>query len=264
MGRKRKEINQHYFDKKAENQWYLEGVFTRCFSPLRENGITFRSHHKGLVELVNNELDSKYTIIPDPRPDKDSYSLQLKNVPYLRAALDKRRLSIPKSERLFPTGVPAKYLRDVVRGILDAASEIKPLGKRLNLNIEQFNIDFLIALNETFAEYAKTEKANPTTSIVYGHNDTVKIGNWIYYANCLCLESKKQQFQTDYVADGRQPVQDKAFERVELAKILLKQGLPIQQTSEELGYAHRNSLNYIFKKLAGTTPTQYRKSLKSK
>ena len=46
--------------------------------------------------------------------------------------------------------------------------------------------------------------------------------------------------------------------RVELAKRLLAEGVPIARVSAEAGFADQSHLNRVFRRYAGATPRQYK------
>ena len=263
MGRKRKKINQHYFDKKTENQWYVEGLFHGCYRPKGFEGIRFTSKDVELVELVHKELEVNYDI-QHAKKDRQSHWFEVKHASHVREYLDKRGVSIQKSSRSFPNKVPKKYLRDIVRGITESASCIGIKNNIKYLQFYKFNNEFHRFLHQILVEHAKVERDNPGKILTFGHNDRQRIVNWMYYPGCLHLESKKQQLQSDYITDGHSPKKDLAAEKAMMAKILFDQeGLSTIQVAKALGYSHRNAFNNMFKRETGMTPTEFQEQLKN-
>ena len=92
-------INSHFFDKETVRSLYVLGSFLRCYNPIENDGISFTSSSKELVDKINNLLEVRNKVISHPR---NSYFFKVKKVPYIYNRLDDLGLNKPKNKRLPP------------------------------------------------------------------------------------------------------------------------------------------------------------------
>jgi len=267
-----KYIDEHFLDEESEKMYYLWGSFFVCYTPYKENGVMFKSHYKDLVEIIKRESKSEHIVIEDNR-NKSSYWIVAQGVPILRSRLVKLGLDLPKEKREFPKRINEKKLSHFVRGFFDAKASIN-IRKELTTTRIRFNHLFLLDLHQTFIKYAKVEGGGSKENYVsYGHNDSIKIHNFIYQdwgfikKSGLYLPFKKQLFNTDYVADyfGCINILNrlhkikviKTKKKIAKAKKLLAGGSLAKDVAEKLGYASYIGLNKSFRKITGLSPRQY-------
>jgi hypothetical protein len=278
-----KYIDEHFLDEESEKMYYLWGSFFVCYTPYKENGVMFKSRYKDLVEIIKRESKSEHIVMEDNRNivmednrNKSSYWIVAQGVPILRSRLAKLGLDLPKEKREFPKRINEKKLSHFVRGFFDAKASIN-VRKELTTTGIRFNHLFLLDLHQTFIKYAKAEGGGSKENYVsYGHNDSIKIHNFIYQdwdfikKSGLYLPFKKQLFNTDYVADyfgcinilNRLKV-IKTKKKIAKAKKLLAGGSLAKDVAEKLGYASYIGLNKSFRKITGLSPRQYQMQFKS-
>lgn len=258
-----KKINQYFFDEESKRRDYVYGSSFGCYLPQAPKRILFRSRYKDLVEIIKREMESEHTIISHPK--KGSYWIEVSSVPYLYSKLEELDLNAPKSERKFPEKI--KYMSHFVRGFLDAKDLIYTVKGKYTYIYIGFSKSFLLDLHKILVKYAKVEGKGPKGDhVVYCHNDSVKIHDFIYQdwdfikESGLYLPFKKGLFNLDCVADYSTNINviraTEAKERVDKAKELLKRE-KVKEVAKKLGYAYPTGLNKIFKQITDQTPSEY-------
>lgn len=256
-----KQINQHFFDEESKRRDYVYGASFGCYHPQAQKRMLFRSRYKDLVEIIKREMESEHKIISHPK--RGSYWIEVSSAPYLYSKLEELGLNVPKSEREFPKKI--EYMSHFVRGFLDAKSSIHTIEDKYTNIYIGLSKSFLLDLHKILVKYAKVEGKGPKgNQVVYCHNDSVKIHDFIYQdwdfikESGLYLPSKKELFNLDYVAAGIGVIRtNEAKERVDKAKELLKTK-KVKEVAKELGYAHQTGLNKIFKQITNQTPSEYK------
>lgn len=271
-GRYQKGINEHFFDNESREMHYVLGAFYAKYMPLEKNGITFRSAHRNLVEIVKEQMKSNHAITYDTR-GKSSYWFSIRGVPYLRSRLEEMGLSAKKEDRDFPEGIEKEHSSHFARGFIEAQALIGTYDeKKTEMNI-LFNRRFLLGLHKMLAEYVEIERDRPKNYMIrYSHRDCLKIHDFIYRdwdfikERGLYLPQKKDLFMTDFDGDFIHRHQIEASGRIKEAERLLLEGKNAHEIFKEMGYGHYSSFARQFTRKTGFTISGYlkRNALKRK
>ena len=172
-------------------------------------------------------------------------------------------LDLPKEKRQFPEDVPKEFLRDLIRGFIDARGIIKKVKNSTYLSFE-YNHDFLKELHNTLTEHADVKKAHPKEGYLsYPNDDTMRIRDFIYYPRCLCVSSKKIKFEKA-VLIGDHANKKQAIEKIEQAKELIELGFNATQISNYLHYTNPSSFFRNFKIQTGMTIGGYKLAISNR
>lgn len=265
MSRRRKKVNETFFDEESKAMWYVLGAFYSCSNYTANNRIMFISSQKSLVEIVLDQLESDYSIVSDPRERHSTHWIQMNGVPYMKSRLEEIGLDVPKTKRKFPKNVHKDYIGHFVRGFLDGKGLIGISSGKYTRVVIQFNHSFLSSLHQVLLQYAGVQKDGPDSNIIrYSHRNSLKIHDFIYrdwayiQESGLYLPSKKKLFRTDYPADGFiHPNAIAVQQRISEAKELLDKGIPIRKLFLRVGYSYPSGLSRAFNRQVYKTMTQY-------
>jgi len=262
MGRN-KCIDQHFLDHDSKTTYYIRGASYFIYRPPYPEVTRFASRHKKLVKLVYAAASADYEISSDKR-GRNFHWITFGKTPYLYEKMGEWGLNNPKEDREFPQDIPRGFMRDLVRGILDAGSwmQIKR-GNQTYLRLD-YNHDFVAELNKVLVENAGVEREEPKgNSVSYGHNNSIKIGKWIYgnsnrweqvKKEGLYLPSKKKMFKmkTEIVKNAAVISRRK----VEAAKPLLLSNWSVAGAARKVGLS-AGALSMAFKRRTGKSPRNW-------
>lgn len=106
-----------------------------------------------------------------------------------------------KSLTLTFPNIPQNYIRDFVRGYFDGDGSVcyKQHKKGVIASFcgtKEFLLELRNILNKNtdISNNASISKDGNIYVLSFGKKDTIKLSNWIYYPNCLCLPRKRQVF----------------------------------------------------------------------
>lgn len=200
-------VDDSYFSKESSNMYYILGlIYTDGNLPINnKNSFIISNTDKKLLEDIKLELKFSGKIIEETHNvyNKKIYKLQVTSE-QIRKDLENFGLHPNKTFDLKFPNIPENYIRDFIRGLWDgdgSVSLVKPKNKPSYLLISNF-----VCANEEFIKdvlkflpigkkkiYSRTRK-----NILYSINlrafDSIKIKNFLYYDNCLCMKRKRDIF----------------------------------------------------------------------
>ena len=273
-GRLPKNVNQNYFDLGVKTDYelrrayYTSGALFDSCTLIGEEGIEIRNSNRDLVQLVKAELDIEHDLLAEPRPEKSSYFVQLKKVPYLRRSVMEQGIVKDKSTRKFPKMNP-KYICPFVRGFFDANALIYKDLIRFH-----FNPGFVKGLCGTLALYAhiNTNGVYPNQRILtLGLGNTKKLYESIYRGlnnNDLYLQNKRklleliladdphligQESRKRFLMIESQKRRIRNLWRIANAQIALHDGELPSSAARQFGFRGINEMTRALKKETGMT-----------
>ena len=185
---------------------YAIGLFTAdgCLS---KNGrhLDFTSKDKDQVENFHKCLDLGEMKIgtKNNSTNQKAYRVQFGDVIFYRF-LEKLGLTPAKSKSLKKLDIPDVYMRDFIRGFFDGDGCSYSFWDKRWKSSFMFYITFTSASNEFlhwFREYINRKlhttgqfyesKKSRCSYIKYAKRDSLKICEYIYYKNCVCLDRKR-------------------------------------------------------------------------
>ena len=274
-------VDEYFFDHSSKKMYYILGAAYASYAPPLhyKDMVLFRDSNKELIEIIRRELTSDHEIILDNR-GKRSYFFGFTSQ-YIRSRLEELGLVQDKAERLFPKDIKDEYLKHFVRGFFDVQGHIYISYDRLNTIRFNFYKNFLEGLSKSLSNHAHIKEADlyktfgRQYSIIYGHNASLKIHDFIYddfayiKENGLFLHSKKDLFKLDYLAKQGIRKGDhhkKTLEKIEEAKKLIlefdKTRDRFKEVATKIGYNSYRGFLQTFKSVVGLTPREFIKSSK--
>lgn len=196
-------INQDYFKTWSHNMAYVLGLWWAdgCIYNDRLFDITLHAKDKYILKQIAAELAYEGPL--QDYVDRQAYRLNFScKVIYndIIALGGKERKSL---DATFPQ-VPIEYLPDFIRGFFDGDGSVWFVkgGPRINCEFCSGSKDFLITLWDLLKQYAEIQGGSlhlANTScyeLVFGMNDSIKIGKFIYNNNpTLFLKRKRDKFE---------------------------------------------------------------------
>ncbi|MEM4259911.1 MAG: hypothetical protein QXG00_01615 [Candidatus Woesearchaeota archaeon] len=164
-------VNQDFFSEINIETSYVLGILFNSCLPRGFLGIVIRSRQRDLIELVNKKLGITYKIFT-PR-NKNSFTIQMDNVPNLRRKLNYFSLDYDKGERAFPLHIiKAENMSHFIRGFFDSNARISLKDRKIEEIIFTYNPDFLkflsVEIQKLTGIVSEYRKGNV---LVYGSND---------------------------------------------------------------------------------------------
>jgi hypothetical protein len=207
-GTKRKyQVNDDYFSICSNNMYYILGlIYTDGNLPKNSNSFIISNTDKDLLEKIKIELNYNGNIFTEYHKIHNKYIYKLCITSNkMRKDLENFGLTPNKTFDLNFPEIPEIYLKDFIRGLWDGDGSVSnPLTKQKTkiLLVSSFvcaNYNFINRLNEILPTNVKSKihqrhRKNTLYNITYRAFSSIKIRNFMYYDNCLCIERKKQLF----------------------------------------------------------------------
>ena len=209
-GSKRKyKVNDNYFSigNNCPNKYYILGlIYTDGNLPIKnKNAFIISNVDKQLLEDIKEELGytGKITTEYHKKFNKYIYKLQITS-PKIRKDLESLGLNPNKTFDLKFPNIPKEYLRDFIRGLWDGdGSVMTPLTRQRTSKMlsssfvcasESFINDLLKLLPTKKKVVNKRQRKTILYSISFRGFDSLRIKEFLYYENCLCMKRKRDIF----------------------------------------------------------------------
>lgn len=189
-------INENYFEESSDGMPYVLAVL---FPSYKQSGprdkITVDKRE--LLEIILQELESNYTIIPYPNRGVSSYWIEFTSKK-LRTSLEKKGIVPDKKERKFPEYIKEEsQIRTFIRGLIDRKAAINPTKGSGRCITIRYNNQFIRKLNSLLRIHAGISQNDPEhNEVIYGPRNSLKIYNFIYLEESgLFLPSQKEKLE---------------------------------------------------------------------
>lgn len=209
-GSKRKyQVDDSFFSKvENPNMYYILGlIYTDGNLPKGNlNSFIISNIDKALLEEIKREINYTGSITTEVhnKHNKTIYKLQITSE-QIRKDLEKFGLTPNKTFTVEFPNIPKEYMRDFVRGLWDGDGSVSaPLSKQktkllLKCSFVSANYEFI---NQLLKVLPVTKKENIHTrirknalyDICFRGFDSLRIKDFMYYDNCLCMKRKKDLF----------------------------------------------------------------------
>jgi len=282
MNKMTKSVNEHFFDKKSKEMYYVLGLVYGSYAPPfhYQDFVLFRESNEHLINIIRHQLQSDHNIIPDNR-GKSSYFFAFRS-PYMRSRLEEIGLTQDKSKRSFPEDIKDEYLDHFIRGFSDEQGHIEkqPYNPSLIRIGFYFYKSFLEKLKEVLNNCLglKGSEINDgggrQSSLSYGYYSSLRLYEFIYrdfeyiQKHNLYLPRKKDLFnlngdpERSQIGFRNNLHRKKTIEKIEMAKKLLIEGNKVKDVVAILNYSGYSGFDSIFKSIVGMSPREFVNSSK--
>jgi len=204
-------VNDNYFSKSndSSNKYYILGlIYTDGNLPTKDKRSFIISNiDLQILEDIKKEFNFTGIINKEHHKKYNKYIYKLKISSHqMRKDLESFGLTPNKTMNLkFPI-IPKEYIGDFCRGLWDGDGSVSnPLSRQKTRTLlgstfvcanKEFIKQLLIFLPvklKSFHEVTKNRK-NPLYTINFRGFDSIRLRDFFYYDNCLCMERKKIKF----------------------------------------------------------------------
>jgi len=256
-------INEHFFNTQSKLTEYVRGAFFHGYLPQRVKGISFRSRHRRLAEIVRTSLESEHKIVSN-QPNPSSYVLSIQSTPYLRFKIREIGIADKKSEREFPENV--RFPDHFLRGFFDAAARLKQNNRYCCVHLSPHFLEGLARTMHTTLGISSS--VNNSGRLEFGKKACETIYRFTYQdwviinRKKMFVPSVEELLRSMFPLDKSSYMQAlKSLARINESKKLLLNEVPVEEICEKVGYAHSSGFYLAFQNVTGMTVTEFRKSL---
>lgn len=204
-------VNDNYFSSENEcsNKYYILGlIYTDGNLPIKnKNSFIISNIDKQLLENIAIEMGYNGKIVTEyhKKFNKYIYKLQITSEK-IRKDLESFNLKPNKTMDLKFPSIPMEYMRDFARGLWDGdGCVITPLSRQKTIKLlssnfvcasKEFIENFLniLPVKKKIVETRIKNRINPQYVINFRGFDSLKLKEFFYYENCLCMKRKKDLF----------------------------------------------------------------------
>ena len=201
-------VNDDYFSIRNDcaNKYYILGlIYSDGNLPVKnKNSFIISNTDKNLLEDIKKELQFTGIVITEfhKKFKKYIYKLQITSE-QIRKDLEFIGLTPDKTFTVKFPNVPKEYIRDFIRGLWDGEGCVNFSKSRPNTNLlcssfVSANLEFISKVLEFLPTKKKNIKKIVKKSVLYSISfrgfDSLRIKDFLYYKNCLCMKRKKDKF----------------------------------------------------------------------